>query len=53
VIAHAAIAPRGFFDDITECDWPQAPARRLMFTSDIPKQPTMIPPALAPDMTSR
>ena len=50
VTAHAAIVLRGFFDDITEWGWPQAPARRLMFTSDIPKQPTMIPRALAPDV---
>lgn len=26
---------RGFLDDITEWGWPQAPARRLVFTSDI------------------
>lgn len=50
VTAHAAIVLRGFFDDITEWGWPQAPARRLMFTSDIPKQPTMIPRALAPNI---
>lgn len=49
VTAHAAIVLRGFFDDITEWDWPQAPARRLMFASDIPKQPKMVPRALAPD----
>ncbi|MEO5899256.1 MAG: tyrosine-type recombinase/integrase [Ilumatobacteraceae bacterium] len=49
VTAHAAIVLRGFFDDITEWGWPQAPARRLMFTSDIPKQPKMLPRALAPD----
>jgi integrase len=48
--AHAAIVLRGFFDDITEWGWPQAPARRLMFASDIPKQPTMVPRALAPDI---
>ena len=50
VTAHAAIVLRGFFDDITEWEWPQAPARRLMFTSDIPKQPTMVPRALAPNV---
>jgi site-specific recombinase XerD len=49
VTAHAAIVLRGFFDDITEWDWPQAPTRRLMFTSDIPKQPKMVPRALATD----
>jgi hypothetical protein len=50
VAAYAAIALRGFLDDITEWGWPQAPARRLMFTSDIPKQPSMLPRALAPDV---
>lgn len=50
VTAHAAIAVRGFLDDITEWGWPQAPARRLMFTSDIPKQPSMLPRALTPDV---
>lgn len=50
VAAHAAIVLRGFLDDITEWGWPQAPARRLVFTSDIPKQPSMLPRALAPDV---
>lgn len=50
VTAHAAIVLRGMLDDITEWGWPQAPARRLMFTSDISKQPKMIPRALAPDV---
>jgi len=50
VTAHAAIVLRGFLDDITEWGWPQAPARRLVFTSDIPKQPSMLPRALAPDV---
>jgi site-specific recombinase XerD len=49
VAAHAAIVLRSFFDDITEWGWPQAPTRRLMFTSDIPKQPKMVPRALGPD----
>ena len=50
VAAHAAIVLRGFLDDITEWGWPQAPARRLVFPSDIPKQPSMLPRALAPDV---
>ena len=50
VAAHAAIVLRGFLDDITEWGWPQAPTRRLVFTSDIPKQPSMLPRALAPDI---
>lgn len=49
VTAHAAISVRAFLDDITEWGWP-APARRLVFTSDIPKQPTLLPRALAPDV---
>ena len=48
VTAHAAISVRAFLDDITEWGWP-APARRLAFASDIPKQPTLLPRALAPD----
>ena len=49
VAAHAAISVRAFLDDITEWGWP-APPRRLMFTSDIPKQPKLLPRALAPDV---
>jgi len=49
VTAHAAISVRAFLDDITEWGW-AAPARRLMFTSDIPKQPALLPRALAPDV---
>jgi len=49
VTAHAAISVRAFLDDITEWGWP-APSRRLMFTSDIPKQPALLPRALAPDI---
>ena len=49
VTAHAAISVRAFLDDITEWGWP-APARRLAFASDIPKQPTLLPRALAPDV---
>lgn len=49
VTAHAAISVRAFLDDIAEWGWP-APARRLMFTSDIPKQPKLLPRALAPDV---
>ena len=41
-------ASAGFFDDITAWGWPQAPARQLMFTSDIPKQPTLLPRAARP-----
>ncbi len=41
---------RGFLEDITAWGWPQAPARQLMFPSDISKQPTMLPRALPPNI---
>jgi len=50
VTAHAAISVRGFLEDITAWGWPQAPARQLVFAADIPKQPTMLPRALPPDI---
>lgn len=50
VPAHAAITLRNFLDDITAWGWAQAPRRRLVFASDIPRQPEMLPRALAPDV---
>lgn len=50
VTAHAVITLRGFLEDITAWGWPQAPARQIVFASDIPKQPKMLPRALAPDI---
>ena len=50
VTAHAAISVRAFLDDITAWGWPQAPVRQLVFASDIPKQPTVLPRALPPDV---
>ena len=47
---HAAITLRGFLDDIAAWGWAQAPARRLVFASDIPRQPEMLPRALPPDI---
>lgn len=50
VTAHAAIALRGFLDDIAAWGWAQAPPRRLVFATDIPRQPEMLPRALPPDV---
>lgn len=50
VTAHAAIAIRGFLDDIAAWGWAQAPPRRLVFATDIPRQPDTLPRALPPDV---
>jgi integrase len=50
VPAHAAITLRNFLDDITAWGWAEAPRRRLVFATDIPRQPAMLPRALAPDV---
>lgn len=50
VAAHAATSLRGFLEDIAAWGWPEAPARQLMFSNDIPRQPTYLPRALAPDI---
>ncbi|MDA8266386.1 MAG: tyrosine-type recombinase/integrase [Actinomycetota bacterium] len=50
VPAHAAITLRNFFDDITAWGWAEAPKRRIVFATDIPRQPTMLPRALPPDV---
>jgi len=44
------VAVRGFLDDITAWGWAQAPPRRLMFASDVPRPPRQLPRALAPDV---
>lgn len=44
------IAVRSFLDDITTWGWADAPQRRLMFTSDVPRPPRQLPRALAPDV---
>ncbi len=43
------IAIRGFLDDIGAWGWAEAPPRRLMFATDIPRPPRELPRALAPD----
>jgi hypothetical protein len=44
------VAVRSFLDDITTWGWADAPQRRLMFTSDVPRPPRQLPRALAPDV---
>jgi integrase len=44
------VAVRGFLDDISAWGWAEAPARRLMFASDIPRPPRQLPRALSPDI---
>lgn len=48
VHAHAAIAVRGFLDDITAWGWADTPSQRLIFDTDIPRQPDTLPRALPP-----
>lgn len=50
VHAHAAIAVRGFLEDIWAWGWADAPGRRLVFEADIPRQPDTLPRALPPDI---
>ena len=42
-----------FLADITEWQWPDAPARRLVFTRDIPKLPRALPRYLPADADRR
>jgi len=48
VHVHAALAVRGFLDDIWAWGWADTPRRRLMFETDIPRQPDTLPRALPP-----
>lgn len=48
--AHAMITIRCFLDDITAWGWAQAPPRRLVFGSGIPRQPRLLPRALPADV---
>ena len=50
VHVHAAIAVRGFLDDIWAWGWADTPPRRLIFDVDIPRQPESLPRALPPDI---
>jgi hypothetical protein len=42
-----------FLTDISEWGWPEAPARRLLFASDIPRLPRPLPRYLPPDADRR
>jgi hypothetical protein len=46
---HTLVSLRSFLDDISSWGWPDAPARRLVFPSDIPRPPKLLPRALPPD----
>ncbi|MGH8975623.1 MAG: tyrosine-type recombinase/integrase, partial [Acidimicrobiia bacterium] len=46
----ALVGLRSFLDDITAWGWSEAPDRRLMFSSDVPRPPRLLPRALAPDI---
>jgi site-specific recombinase XerD len=50
VVRHGIIALRNFLDDIAAWGWADAPARRLVFASDIPREPEPLPRALAYDV---
>ena len=51
--ARRILAVANFLSDITEWDWPQAPTRRLLFSSDNPRLPTPLPRFLPPDADRR
>ena len=44
------VAVRGFLDDIAAWGWAEAPSRRLMFASDVPRPARQLPRALSPDV---
>jgi len=44
------VAVRSFLDDIAAWGWADAPERRLMFASDVPRPPRQLPRALPPDV---
>jgi integrase len=50
VVAHAAFTLRNFLEDIAAWGWVEAPERHLVFATDIPRQPEMLPRALPPDV---
>lgn len=47
------LAVHCMLNDIAEWGWPQAPERRLVFRSDIPKLPRPLPRYLTPDLDRR
>jgi integrase len=51
--ARRILAVANFMTEITEWDWPEAPARRLLFSSDNPRLPQPLPRFLPPDADRR
>lgn len=51
--ARRILAVATFLSDITEWDWPEAPNRRLLFSSDNPRLPQPLPRFLPPDADRR
>jgi integrase len=47
------LAVHCLLNDIAEWGWPEAPQRRLVFRSDIPKLPRTLPRYLTPDLDRR
>lgn len=47
------LAVHCLLNDIAEWGWPEAPLRRLVFRSDIPKLPRALPRYLTPDLDRR
>lgn len=51
--ARRILAAANFLADITEWDWPEAPGRRLFYSSDNPRLPQPLPRFLPPDADRR
>ena len=51
--ARRILAVANFFSDISEWDWPEAPVRRLLYSSDNPRLPQPLPRFLPPDADRR
>jgi len=51
--ARRILAVANFLSDITEWDWPEAPTRTLMYSSDNPRLPQPLPRFLPPDADRR
>ncbi len=48
--AHAAVTLRNMLEDVSAWGWADAPSHPLVFATDIPRQPQMLPRALPPDV---
>ena len=49
-VTEAVITLRSFLEDIGAWGWAEAPPRRLVFSTDTPKLPSLLPRALPPDV---